>query len=79
MTTPIPTQTVSDPEYNQILGVFDCPEDDPPIEIQNIQQIVTTFKDIRAREKRSKFLEVLMGDIRDPVLALALACTSRSN
>ena len=80
MTTTVPTtQSVSDPEYNQILQVFDCLEDDVPLEIQNIQHTVTIFKGIPAREKRSKLLEVLVGDISDPVLALALACTSRSN
>ena len=80
MTTTVPTtQSVSDPEYNQILQVFDCLEDDVPLEIQNIQQTVTVFKGITAREKRSKLLKVLVGDVSDPVLALALACTSRSD
>lgn len=79
MTTPVPTQGVSDSEYNQLLRVFDCDEDDLPFEIQDIQRTVTIFKGICAREKRSKLLEALVGDISDPVLALALACTSRPN
>lgn len=80
MTTTVPTtQSVSDPEYNQIVQVFDHLEDDVPLEIQNIQDTVTAFKGIPAREKRSKLLEVFVADISDPVLALALACTSRSN
>ena len=79
METPVPPHTNSDLEYDQILQVFNHLENGPPPEIQNIQETVTLFKDIYVREKRSKLLETLVGGTPDPVLALALACTSRSN
>lgn len=79
MATPVPTQGAFDPEYNQLLQVFKDLENGPPPEIQNMQDTVTMFKDIRASEKRSKLLETLVGDTPVPVLALALACKSQSN
>jgi len=72
MTTPVPLPL-------DINEVFDHLENGPLPEIQKIQHIVTMFMNVCAPEKRSKLLETLVGDIPDPVLALALACKLQSN
>jgi len=79
MATPVPLHSNSDLENDQILQVFNHLENGPPPEIQSIQETVTVFKDMCSPEKRSKLLETLVGGTPDPVLALALACTSRSH